>query len=401
MLAIQRLFFIVACMHLVDLSAQVSGCTDPMSTNYNPLAEINDGSCIYANQSLTPFSTVTLSDTLQETSGLIHWNSRIWTHNDNADTNLYAINTSSGAIEMIKPLPGVLNTDWEEISQDENYVYIGDFGNNSSGNRANLHILRILKSSLNGNQEIDTIAFSYCDQTDFAAVQPNTTNFDCESFIVSADSIYLFTKRWGDKQTFLYALDKIPGTHTAMLRDSLNVQGLITGAHYIEDRKLITLCGYTAALQPFIYALYDFPDHHFFSGNRRKFGISLPYTQIEGISTEDGLRYYLSNEKFGSLNIPPKLYMVDLSDYFYPYFTAHLSEMDDEKLNLYPNPAKDFLHLNLSPALVGESFAITDLSGKTVCSGKFTTPEMTIPVFGKGMYTIRVDHAIVKKFIVE
>lgn len=401
MLAIHRLFFVVACLHLVDLSAQVSGCTDPMSTNFNPLAEINDGSCMYANQSLTPFSAVMLSDTLQETSGLIHWNGRIWTQNDNADTNLYAINTSSGAIEMIKPLPGVLNTDWEEISQDENYIYIGDFGNNSSGNRSNLHILRILKSSVNANPEIDTIAFSYSNQTNFSAVQPNTANFDCEAFIVSADSIYLFTKRWGDKKTFLYALEKMPGSHIAMLRDSLDVQGLITGAHYMEDRKLITLCGYTSALQPFIYTLYDFPDRRFFSGNKRRFGISLTYTQIEGISTEDGFRYYLSNEKLGSLNIPPKLHVIDLTDYFYPYFTADLFEMDHEMLKLYPNPAKDLLHVDLSPALVGKSFAITDLSGKTVCIGKFTGTAMTIPVFEKGMYTIQVDHAVVRKFFVE
>ncbi len=387
-----------------SVSAQVSGCTDPLSTNYNPLAEINDGSCTYASQSIAPVSSILLSDTLQETSGLIQWSNQIWTHNDNTDTNLYAINEGNGTVRTIMALPEVENMDWEEVSQDEDHIYIGDFGNNSAGNRANLHILRILKSSLGATPEIDTIAFSYSNQQDFAPVAANTTNFDCESFIVSADSIYLFTKRWGDKKTFLYALAKTPGTHSAILRDSLNVQGLITGANYLEDEKLLVLCGYTSALQPFLYALYDFSDHKFFSGNKRKIGISLSYTQIEGITSNDGLTYYLSNERFvsGPANVPQKLHTFDLSAYFNPYLTAGLKEIKGaELLKVYPNPAREMIHFSVDQSILGKQYAIIDLAGKTISSGIILSQEMKIPVRNPGMYILQVEGMECTRFVVE
>jgi len=76
--------------------AQIHGCTDPLATNYNPSATINDGSCIYDAASVTPFSSYILNSNLSETSGLIRWNNQIWTHNDNEDINIYALDTING-----------------------------------------------------------------------------------------------------------------------------------------------------------------------------------------------------------------------------------------------------------------------------------------------------------------
>ena len=60
----------------------------------------------------------------------------------------------------------VENSDWEEISQDDGYIYLGDFGNNT-GDRTDLHILRVEKSSLkSGKPSIDTIWYTYSDQYD-------------------------------------------------------------------------------------------------------------------------------------------------------------------------------------------------------------------------------------------
>ena len=33
--------------------AQIRGCTDPLSQNYNPNATVNDGSCLYAKTKVT------------------------------------------------------------------------------------------------------------------------------------------------------------------------------------------------------------------------------------------------------------------------------------------------------------------------------------------------------------
>ncbi len=79
------------------------------------------------------------------------------------------IDPASGQITNKFPLGEMENTDWEDIAQDENYIYLGDIGNNS-GNRKDLHILRISKNSiLKDTPKIDIISFSYPDQTDFTA----------------------------------------------------------------------------------------------------------------------------------------------------------------------------------------------------------------------------------------
>ncbi|MDZ7615227.1 MAG: hypothetical protein U5K51_17140 [Flavobacteriaceae bacterium] len=73
---------------------------------------------------------------------MILWNDRLWTHNDNTDTHLYALNTNNPDSNEAVALDGTRNVDWEEISQDEDYIYIGDFGNNANGNRRDLQIFK-------------------------------------------------------------------------------------------------------------------------------------------------------------------------------------------------------------------------------------------------------------------
>ncbi|RZK04103.1 MAG: T9SS C-terminal target domain-containing protein, partial [Flavobacterium sp.] len=65
--------------------AQLSGCTDALAKNYNPSAILNDGSCVYENSKIAPVFSITLSDTLRETSGLAYFNNQLWTHNDDTD----------------------------------------------------------------------------------------------------------------------------------------------------------------------------------------------------------------------------------------------------------------------------------------------------------------------------
>src|SRR5690606_31182475 len=106
------------------------------------------------------------------------------THNDDSDTNLYALDSITGAVISQFALPGVTNIDWEDIAQDEDFIYIGDFGNNARGNRQNLRILRLSKASMStAVPVIDTLFFSFEDQTDFTALPANTTDFDCEAMV--------------------------------------------------------------------------------------------------------------------------------------------------------------------------------------------------------------------------
>ena len=296
---------------------QISGCTDALAKNFDPNATTNDGSCLYSNVKIKPESTQKLGDSLRETSGLIAFNNLLWTHNDDHDTNIYGLD-SKGKIQKQIQLEKVVNTDWEEISQDSSYIYLGDFGNNYQGNRKDLHILRIEKNSFLLNKPVmDTIAFSYSNQTDFSVQKPNSTDFDCEAFVVSQDSIYLFTKQWSQNKSSIYVLPKTPGTYVARLKETLNVKGLVTGAT-LTPKNEIVLCGYTKKLRTFLYLISDLKNFNFPVANQRKIKLSLPFHQIEGIATFDGKLFYLTNESFVKkpiANNPQQLHSVDLSAY--------------------------------------------------------------------------------------
>jgi hypothetical protein len=322
-LQIKKFFLLISLVSFSTYS-QTFGCTDLLSKTYNPKATQNDGNCLYAATKTKTIYSKTLSDSIQETSGLIAFDHLLWTHNDDLDTTLYGMNLN-GIIQKKINLPGVKNVDWEEISQDSSYLYIGDFGNNYKGNRTDLHILKIDKKSfLTNNPIVDTIAFSYSKQSNFEIQTANTTDFDCEAFVVLQDGIYLFTKEWTSQKTNVYHIPKTPGKHIAQHRETLNIQGLITGATIIPEEKGILLCGYSKILKPFLYLLYDYSDNYFSNGNKRKISIALPFHQIEGIATEDGLTYYITNEatyKPPFITTKQKIHQLDLSDYLKKYLS--------------------------------------------------------------------------------
>ena len=311
------LFFLI----LTSSYGQISGCTDALAKNFNPNATNNDGSCVYASVKVKTKTSVKLEDSLMETSGLMPFDNLLWTHNDDHDNTIYGLD-SNGKIQKKVKLEKIKNNDWEEISQDSSYIYIGDFGNNFQGNRKNLHFLRIEKKSFLSNKPlIDTISFSYSNQTDFGIQKENSTDFDCESFVVSKDSIYLFAKQWSQKKTSIYVLPKIPGKYSAKLKETLDVSGLITGATLLASGKGIVLCGYSGMLQPFLYLLYDYKNNDFLAGNKRKIKLSLPFHQVEGIESLDGKLFYFTNESLirkPILKIPQQIHTVDLSAYLKP-----------------------------------------------------------------------------------
>jgi hypothetical protein len=306
--------------------AQISGCTDLEAKNYNANAVVNDGSCIYSKIKIKPLLSVAISDTIHETSGLFFWKNSLWTMNDDGDTNLYSFDRFGTNLRS-HSLSKVKNKDWEAISQDSSYIYIGDFGNNVSGNRIDLQILKIEKKAVLENKTVlDTISFSFENQANFENQKANTTDFDCETLLVTKDSLYLLTKEWSRSHSSLYALPKSKGAHQAKFKASLNIKGMITGGVILEDKKLIVLCGYSKKLQPFLYLLYDYKANDFFSGNKRKIKLALPFHQIEGIATNDGLTYFLTNENFQRkpfISVQQQLHTVDLSFYLKSYLSKN------------------------------------------------------------------------------
>lgn len=307
------LLFIV--LGIGQIQAQ-GGCTDAQANNFNSEVLQNDGSCTYDPELISKVNSFSLDGKISGTSGLIYWDGNLWTHNDHDDTNLYKLDPTDGSITGSISLAAETNLDWEEISQDKDYIYIGDFGNNVNGNRKDLKILKVSKTSISAEMpDIKTINFTYKDQTDYSEKGSNNTNYDCEAFIITDNAIFLFTKEWGSNKTRLYKLPKTPGNHQAELQDTYDIKGLVTGAVYSKEKKIIALSGYNKFLQPFIFLLYDFLEDDFFGGNKRKLNLDLPFYQVEGIATDDGLNYFLSNERFVLTGTPQQLHKVDLSPY--------------------------------------------------------------------------------------
>jgi hypothetical protein len=319
------LLVLLALIFLETFNSSRKGCTDLLANNLDPAATENDGSCTYDDVWIRPRKSLTLSENLKGTSGLLSWEGSLWTHNDHGDSHLYSLDTSSAAIRELYLLEGVGNTDWEDMDQDSGFIYVGDFGNNASGNRDDLHILRINKDLLlSGRPDIDTIWFTYSDQHDLSPAGPNQTEFDCEALVVSSNGLYLFTKQWITGHTTVYSLPKKPGNQVAQKQSSFDIRGLVSGATFLESKQLLVLCGYSGIMQPFVYLMYDFPAFDFFSGNKRRVNISIPFLQVEGIASMDGLTYYLSNESYVReplTRTPQQVHIIDLN----PYLEKHLN----------------------------------------------------------------------------
>ena len=311
----------ITCLLLITLSvlqahSQVPGCTDPLANNFNPAATINNGSCTYNTTTYTPPLKVDpISDTLIETSGLQWAANYLWSFNDGGGAAaIYRIDTLTNALLQRVYLQGADNIDWEDITFDGTYFYIGDFGNNANGARTDLKIYKFPLSAIPDHMInpvvtipaslISIINFSYSNQPQ--PPQPtgsNTTKFDCEAMIVDEGKIHLFTKNWIELNCTHYIIDNIvAGTYNAMPVETLATDFLVTAADKSIGNKVVVLLGYqnSGAASHFLYLLSGYTADNYFSGNKRR--IDLPDVtvmgQAEGICFKNGYYGYISSEKF-------------------------------------------------------------------------------------------------------
>lgn len=351
------IIFLAVC-HLVVFS-QSGGSAKP-----NPVAVVID----------------TLPAVLDNTSSLFYWQDRLWTVNDHGGLVLYQLDSLTADVLSQLPPTDMLPpfSDMEATAQDDRYFYFGDFGNNHEYLRDDLRILCLAKDDLlAGSFRFDTIFFTY---SDYDPSQPGNddlpvTDYDCEAMVATADSLYLFTKQWTSLQTTCYALPNLPGCHTALPRGTADVYGLVTGACYLPSQRLLVFSCYSTLCQPFVYLLYDFHGTDFFSGEHRRLPLSNPIgTQIEAVTTADGLHYYLTNERFSYVGItqPAQLLSLDLTDYLGDYLhpdTAHVGiaaphNRGEKQFALSPNPANHHLEVVRQRQGTDAHVSVYDTSGR-------------------------------------
>ena len=296
--------------------AQVSGCTDPLANNYNAAATINDGSCTYNNTNYTPQVKVDpIDNILIESSGLQMAGNFLWSFNDGGGAAaIYRIDTLTNTVLQTVTLSGATNVDWEDITFDGNYFYIGDFGNNANGARTDLKIYKFPFSNIPGytvnsnaiipSADIEIINFSYADQPQPpVATSANNTKYDCEAMVVDGGRIHLFTKNWINLNSTHYIINTtLPGTYVLDPLETLNTGFLVTAVDKAPGQSTIALLGYqnSGTGNHFMELLTGYHDGYYFNGNKRQ--INLPDATVMGQSEGVGFRSstygYISNEKF-------------------------------------------------------------------------------------------------------
>lgn len=255
-----------------------------------------------------------LPEQLPEISGIIltQYNTAIGHNDRGGKARLYEFDLKTGKKLRTIEIEDSKNKDWEDITSDLEYIYIGDFGNNR-GKRGKLTIYRV-KWPKKGTERIslksEEIRFNYADQTDFE--KRKNHNYDCEAMISLGDSLYLFTKNRGDGRTNVCALPKAPGKYVASVTQTFDTDGLITGADIIDigKHKTLGLVGYTKTkktYKPFVWKFTGFNGRLFFSGDAVR--VNLPmHIQVEGIAFVNPKKVLITNEE--GKDQPSTLYQI-------------------------------------------------------------------------------------------
>ena len=231
---------------------------------------------------------------IDETSGLEFFKDAFLTHNDSGGkASLYAFN-EAGIILKEYSIMGAENIDWEDIAQDENYIYISDTGNNK-GKKQNLNI--IIVDPNNDFKKVGKIKFNYSNQQNFDKRSKHP--FDAEALVSTSNELILFLKNRVTNTTELYSIPKTPGNYSLSPKKSYDVKSLITGADYHNPTKLIALVGYTRSREQFLYTLSSFDMENLDQVKIKKIKLPLNGKQIEAIKIIDQNTFWLTSEDEG------------------------------------------------------------------------------------------------------
>ncbi len=198
-----------------------------------------------------------LDPQLHEISGLAETDAYYWGVNDSGGKAvLYGFDKKTAKLAQVIELQGAINIDWEELAQDQQFLYIADSGDNfamrqsidiykvaiqdlalfnNSSNASNVGIARKIASQV--------IHVKYADKDNFLPQKKH--NFDSEALTVVGDKLWLFSKNRQDQQTKLYKIDKQAKQQILAPTASYPVQGLITAADYNAATEQLILLGYS------------------------------------------------------------------------------------------------------------------------------------------------------------
>jgi len=243
-----------------------------------------------------------ISSELKEVSGMevIPNSDNIWMINDSGNDPKLFVTNNEGKIFKTLYIEGK-NTDWEDLTKDdEGNLYIGDFGNNMN-DRKNQKIYKLSASDLATKKSIDPvkIEFSFPNQKKFPP-KKKSRFFDVESFIYHDGFLYLFTKSRVKGKYGITDLYKIPaekGKHKARLVRPFHTcdepECWVTSAAMSPDGKRLVLLTHNA-----IWEFKNFKGSNFFNSTTKKYDLGHT-SQKESICFKDNNTVYISDEEVG------------------------------------------------------------------------------------------------------
>ena len=246
--------------------------------------------CSSYSQKLT--KDISLSKKIDETSGLEIVDGQFITHNDSGgDPKLYYLD-KKGKIVFERTLEGVKNNDWEDITKDDQFIYVANMGNNFD-TRKNLSIVKTPIDS--SSSEAELIEFNYPEQVKFTTAY-NQSQYDAEALISIDDYLIILTKNKLKKITEIYALPKIAGKYEAKKIGSLNTQSIITGGDYDPDTKLLALTGTLIFNEYYILKIENFDLESKKDYKIDMYEIPIGKTQVEAIKIIDSNTFWITSE---------------------------------------------------------------------------------------------------------
>ena len=217
---------------------------------------------------------------------------------------MYYLN-ENGEILFKRMFNELKNNDWEDLTADEEFIYIGDIGNNFD-TRENL---RIIKTSINQNDNtFELVNFYYPEQKDFTFKQ--LSMYDAEGLISIGDYLIIFTKNRAKKITEIYRLPKKAGDYKAELIGEIDVDSIVTAADYDNQTKLLVLTSTSDFSEYFIVTIENFDLSKLNSIKINKFKIPIEKTQVESIKIINKSSFWITSE--AELLGKPKLYKISL-----------------------------------------------------------------------------------------
>ena len=254
--------------------------------------------------------TLVLPKIINETSGLEILNDVFVTHNDSGgEPSLYFFNLSGEIINSIKiekeNFWEIYNNDWEDITADEDYIYIADTGNNF-GTRDNLNIIKVKISDFSINDKIDIF---YSDQESFFPSSKH--KYDAEALLIIEDKIALFSKDRDSLNTDLYLIDDtVEEKQELSSVANFNVNSLITGGDYDSDTGILALVSYSSKGEQYLILFEDFNIDNPRNNSYKKYSIPVERAQIEAVKIISEKQYWITSEDEGLGN--PYMYKLEL-----------------------------------------------------------------------------------------